>query len=72
MLGAVCAALWLAALWRVVRGAADGLDGLEVSLAAGGWGLSLLPVHAAHGPSPRVSLTRASPRRRSGGGSGRW
>ncbi len=57
---------------------------IEGAVAAGGWGLSLLPVHcvpwAARGAAPtgavrrgggRAALTTAWRRRRSGGGSGR-
>ncbi|WP_327698068.1 hypothetical protein [Streptomyces sp. NBC_00459] len=78
--------------WAVLRLAlAPGAGVLEGAVAAGGWGLSLLPVHCV--PKARAARivavtgvvrgragagagdgaagsTRASPRRRSGGGSG--
>ncbi|MGW8377336.1 hypothetical protein [Streptomyces sp. ODS28] len=50
---------WLWAGWRLVTG--DG-GAVEAALLAGGWGLSVVPVH----------VTTASPRRRSDGGSGPW
>ncbi|MFI2436356.1 hypothetical protein [Streptomyces sp. NPDC018693] len=72
--------------WAVVRLAvAPGAGALEGAVAAGGWGLSLLPVHCV--PKGRAvgalaagrwrvawgggseGSTRASRRRRSGGGS---
>jgi hypothetical protein len=81
--------------WAVLRLAlAPGAGVLEGAVAAGGWGLSLLPVHCAPkaraartvevtgvvrgragagvggGGAGSTGLTRASPRRRSGGGSG--
>ncbi|WP_432136254.1 MULTISPECIES: hypothetical protein [unclassified Streptomyces] len=75
-------ALWW---WAVARLAvAPGSGVLEGAVVAGGWGLSLLPVHcvpkarAAGARSPGRSraawaagppVTRASRRRRSGGGS---
>ncbi|MEU6226477.1 hypothetical protein [Streptomyces sp. NPDC047042] len=82
-------AVWWWAVLRLVL--APGAGVLEGAVAAGGWGLSLLPVHCA--PKGRVvrpsgavgavgpgmvgggvrvgaGATRASPRRRSGGGSG--
>ncbi|MDQ0937812.1 hypothetical protein [Streptomyces turgidiscabies] len=77
--------------WAVLRLAlAPGAGVLEGAVAAGGWGLSLLPVHcvpkaravrgagvtrAVRGPGGGdvgLGATRASPRRRSGGGSGPW
>ncbi|MGX9884785.1 hypothetical protein [Streptomyces sp. NPDC002276] len=85
------AALGLGALWwwAVLRLALTPHAGaLEGAVAAGGWGLSLLPVHCmpkarAAGavavgrwreawqtsPAGEASVTRASPRPRSGGGS---
>ncbi|MCI3905538.1 hypothetical protein CP982_30475 [Streptomyces spectabilis] len=84
------AALWW---WAVLRlAAAPDAGALEGTIAAGGWGLSLLPVHCvpkeralgvagarrrlsgARGRPRRVrrgAVTKASPRRRWGGGSGR-
>lgn len=75
--------------WAVLRLAlVPGAGVLEGAVAAGGWGLSLLPVHCVpKGRPARVSgaagavrgpgggcagagATRASLRRRSGGGSG--
>jgi hypothetical protein len=44
---------------------------LETALAAGGWGLSLLPVHCVPEPADGAA-TRASRRRRSDAGSARW
>ncbi|WP_329334014.1 hypothetical protein OG866_11690 [Streptomyces sp. NBC_00663] len=84
------AALTLGALWwwAVLRLAlAPGAGVLEGAVAAGGWGLSLLPVHCvprarAAGAlavgrwrgtttsAPGNTVTTASPRRRSGAGSG--
>ncbi|WP_128981707.1 hypothetical protein [Streptomyces roseicoloratus] len=77
--GLVAGGLWW---WAVVRlllvpGEAGPVEG---AVAAGGWGLSLLPVHVAastgrpggpagSGGRPEGSFTRASPRRRWGGGS---
>lgn len=59
----VVGALWW---WAVVRllAAPEEAGVLEGTVAAGGWGLSLLPVHVT-GPT----VTRASRRRRSDGGS---
>ncbi|MFI1190526.1 hypothetical protein [Streptomyces californicus] len=69
-------AWWWAVLRLALRPEQAGL--VEGAVAAGGWGLSLLPVHAASvvpgtagPPEPRRWLTRAWRRRRSGGGSGR-
>ncbi|PKV88319.1 hypothetical protein BX283_5935 [Streptomyces sp. TLI_146] len=60
----VVGALWWWAVLRLLT--APGEAGvLEGAVAAGGWGLSLLPVHVA---SPAV--TTASRRRRSDAGSG--
>ncbi|MFI6054242.1 hypothetical protein ACIBCO_29645 [Streptomyces violascens] len=65
----VVAALWW---WAVLRMAlVPGRVGfVEGAMVAGGWGLSLLPVHVASEPSGRSGSTRASRRRRSAGGSG--
>ncbi|MEU6935859.1 hypothetical protein ABZ943_03955 [Streptomyces rubiginosohelvolus] len=69
---------WWAVLRLVLRPDQAGL--VEGAVAAGGWGLSLLPVHVASvvplGPSRGSGaspgrLTRAWRRRRSAGGSGR-
>ncbi|MHC0428801.1 hypothetical protein ACX6XY_01260 [Streptomyces sp. O3] len=66
---AVPVALGLGAVWwwAVLRLAVapERAGVLEGAVAAGGWGLSLLPVHCA----PKAT-TRAWRRRRSGGGSG--
>ncbi|MFI6559727.1 hypothetical protein [Streptomyces sp. NPDC050534] len=73
--------------WAVLRLAfAPGAGVLEGAVAAGGWGLSLLPVHcvpkarAAGAVGPEcwrdawraARATTASPPRRSGAGSGPW
>ncbi|WP_093810682.1 hypothetical protein [Streptomyces sp. Ncost-T6T-1] len=69
---------WWAVLRLVLRPEQAGL--VEGAVAAGGWGLSLLPVHVAsvvplgssRGPGVAAGrLTRAWRRRRSAGGSGR-
>ncbi len=69
---------WWAVLRLVLRPDQAGL--VEGAVAAGGWGLSLLPVHVVSVVplgSPKGSaaapggLTRAWRRRRSAGGSGR-
>ncbi|MFK8910713.1 hypothetical protein [Streptomyces sp. YS-3] len=63
----VVGALWW---WAVVRllTVPDETGVLEGAVAAGGWGLSLLPVHVT-GDVPRPAVTRASRRRRSDAGS---
>ncbi|MEV6332521.1 hypothetical protein [Streptomyces sp. NPDC051909] len=70
--GLVAGGLWW---WAVVRlllvpGEAGPVEG---AVAAGGWGLSLLPVHVAASSrrrgGARARLTRASRRRRWGAGS---
>ena len=77
VVGAACALLWAGAVARLVWG---GGGAVEASVAAGGWGLSLLPVHVARdrGAAPRAAdllralrLTTASRPRRWGAGSGR-
>ncbi|NEC16773.1 hypothetical protein [Streptomyces parvus] len=69
---------WWAVLRLVLRPEQAGL--VEGAVAAGGWGLSLLPVHVAsvvplgssRGPGAAAGrLTRAWRLRRSAGGSGR-
>ncbi|GGP66522.1 hypothetical protein GCM10010278_50050 [Streptomyces melanogenes] len=60
----VVGALWWWAVLRLLT-APDEAGVIEGAVAAGGWGLSLLPVHVA---SPAV--TTASRRRRSDAGSG--
>ncbi|MFD8938037.1 hypothetical protein ACFV0R_22770 [Streptomyces sp. NPDC059578] len=56
---AVCGALWCWAVLRLALAPSAGL--LEGAVAAGGWGLSLLPVHCA--PAPASSRIRGtSPR----------
>lgn len=77
-------ALWW---WAVLRLAlAPGAGALEAAVAAGGWGLSLLPVHCV--PKARAAgavdarrwtqawqsgrTTTASPHRRSDAGSAPW
>ncbi|MFD0426505.1 hypothetical protein [Streptomyces parvus] len=69
---------WWAVLRLVLRPEQAGL--VEGAVAAGGWGLSLLPVHVAsvvplgssRGPGGAPGwLTKAWRRRRSAGGSGR-
>ncbi|WP_073755470.1 hypothetical protein [Streptomyces sp. CB03234] len=79
-LALVLGGLWW---WAVLRLAlVPGQAGLlEGTMAAGGWGLSLLPVHVASARTPRYAPraprewpryapgpTRAWPRRRSGAG----
>ncbi|MER5888963.1 hypothetical protein ABT160_34490 [Streptomyces sp. NPDC001941] len=63
VLALVLGGLWW---WAVLRLALvpERAGVVEGAVAAGGWGLSLLPVHA-------VAFTKASRRRRSGGGSDR-
>jgi hypothetical protein len=87
------AALGMGALWwwSLLRLAAvPGAGVLEAAVAAGGWGLSVLPVHCVPKRQARAvvgtgrwrriwgagvrrgGVTTASPRPRSGGGSGPW
>ncbi|WP_411084098.1 hypothetical protein [Streptomyces sp. cmx-18-6] len=70
---------WWAVLRLVLQPEQAGV--VEGAVAAGGWGLSLLPVHvasvvAAPGAVGRgrlaAGITRAWRRRRSDAGSGRW
>ncbi|MGW4034313.1 hypothetical protein ACWEFL_34310 [Streptomyces sp. NPDC004838] len=58
---------WWAVMRLVIVPERTGL--VEGAMAAGGWGLSLLPVHATafRGPSGGAGVTRAWRRRRSGG-----
>ncbi|MFI8854834.1 hypothetical protein [Streptomyces sp. 891-h] len=44
VLGSACAVGWLCAIWRVAVGEGGPV---EASVTAGGWGLSVLPVHVA-------------------------
>ncbi|MEU8528977.1 MULTISPECIES: hypothetical protein [Streptomyces] len=77
VLAVVVGCLWFWAVLRLLL--APGQAGLvEGAVAAGGWGLSLLPVHVAGTPAeragpvgaaPRGRVTTASRRRRWGGGS---
>ncbi|MFJ4966241.1 hypothetical protein EES43_22245 [Streptomyces sp. ADI96-02] len=69
----VLGGLWWWAVLRLVL-EPDRAGVVEGAVAAGGWGLSLLPVHVRAWRRPVSSgarPTRAWPRRRSGGGSGR-
>ncbi|MGW8768558.1 hypothetical protein ACWGN5_39480 [Streptomyces sp. NPDC055815] len=73
--GLAAGGLWWWAVLRLML--LPGESGpVEGAVAAGGWGLSLLPVHVAASSGRRVpglavrSVTRASRRRRWGGGSG--
>lgn len=68
VLGAVCAVVWVCAVLRLAAGEGGAAESV---VAAGGWGLSLLPVHVSPAPRGRSS-TRASRGRRSDGGSVRW
>lgn len=60
-----CALVWGYAVWRLaVR--PDACGPLEASVAAGGWGLSLVPVHVSEGRSAHRSAHASAlrPRRR--------
>ncbi|MFH8792119.1 hypothetical protein [Streptomyces sp. NPDC017941] len=66
-------ALWWWAVFRLALAPDAGV--LEGAVAAGGWGLSLLPVHCVPRATAmrqvrrrRVRVTTAGPPRRSGGG----
>ncbi|MBB4712186.1 hypothetical protein BJ965_002068 [Streptomyces luteogriseus] len=81
-------ALWWWAVLRLLT--VPGAGALEAAVAAGGWGLSVLPVHCVPKGQARGvvgagrwwrvwgagvrrgGVTTASPRPRSGGGSGPW
>ncbi len=65
--GLVVGGLWWWAVLRLLLVPGDS-GPVEGAVAAGGWGLSLLPVHVAASSRP-TSLTRAWRRRRSGAGS---
>lgn len=69
-MGLVCAVVWGCAVVRLTGGEGGTA---EAVVAAGGWGLSLFPVHVTTEPrgGRRSAATRASRRRRSDGGSGR-
>jgi hypothetical protein len=62
ILGLVAGAVWWWAVLRLAL-APEHAGVLEGAVAAGGWGLSLLPVHV----SAARGVTRASRRRRSDG-----
>ncbi|NUK04137.1 hypothetical protein HRW18_24110 [Streptomyces lunaelactis] len=64
-LGLVAGGLWWWAVLRLVL-VPEQVGLVEGAVAAGGWGLSLLPVHV----TASSGITRASPRRRSGAESG--
>ncbi|NML54241.1 hypothetical protein HHL19_33855 [Streptomyces sp. R302] len=65
--GLVVGGLWWWAVLRLLLVPGDS-GPVEGAVAAGGWGLSLLPVHVAASSRP-ARLTRAWRRRRSGAGS---
>ncbi|MFD5768669.1 hypothetical protein ACFWIN_23010 [Streptomyces sp. NPDC127049] len=67
--GLVAGGLWWWAVLRLllVPGESGAVEG---AIAAGGWGLSLLPVHVAASSRPPARLTRAWRHHRSGAGSG--
>ncbi|NSC24245.1 hypothetical protein FM076_25105 [Streptomyces albus subsp. chlorinus] len=79
VLSGACAVGWLCAIWRLAAGEGGPV---EASVAAGGWGLSVLPVHVARGGAREGArgkgdrgacrVTRASRRRRWGAGSAPW
>ncbi|MEV5974498.1 hypothetical protein [Streptomyces sp. NPDC051921] len=73
--GLVAGGLWWWAVMRLLLVPGD-TGPVEGAVAAGGWGLSLLPVHVAASSGRRGApwrlvgvVTRASSRRRWGGGS---
>ncbi|MGH3309451.1 MAG: hypothetical protein ACRDP3_02505 [Streptomyces sp.] len=64
-LATLSAAAWAGAVWRL----ADGAGGpVEATVAVGGWGLGLLPVHAAMGAREPVGreVRRYGPNRPAG------
>ncbi|RCG13427.1 hypothetical protein DQ392_33535 [Streptomyces reniochalinae] len=77
-LGGACAVGWLCAIWRLAVGEGGPV---EATVTAGGWGLSVLPVHVAQDGTrqgargsggPDRGVTRASRLRRWAAGSGPW
>ncbi|MFE0703874.1 hypothetical protein [Streptomyces sp. NPDC058872] len=72
--GVAAGGLWWWAVLRLLF-VPDGAGPVEGAVAAGGWGLSLLPVHVAAASGRRGTMpggvTRAWRRRRWGAGSGR-
>ena len=60
-LGSACAVGWLCAIWRVAVGEGGPV---EASVTAGGWGLSVLPVHVAQGGEREEPLGRGAARER--------
>ncbi len=68
-LGSACALGWLCAIWRVAAGEGGPV---EASVTAGGWGLSILPVHVARGRPARKGegTRRAAAAGRPGRGNG--
>lgn len=67
--GLTAGGLWWWAVLRLVL-APEQSGPVEATIAAGGWGLSLLPVHVAASPAKNDrSGVISSPRRRWGGGS---
>ncbi len=65
VIGAMAALVWGCAMWRVALGEGGPV---AASVAAGGWGISLLPVHAAAVTGHGKIRTRAF---RGTGGKGR-
>lgn len=63
-LGAVCAVVWVCAVLRLAAGEGGAAESVVV---AGGWGLSLLPVHVSTAPRGRPSARAAGDRRSDGG-----
>ncbi|GEB49942.1 MULTISPECIES: hypothetical protein [Streptomyces] len=67
-LAAVSAGAWIWAVWRTAVGE---VGPLESSVAAGGWGLALLPVHVSRrGGAGRERAYRWEPRLRGRAGHG--